>query len=461
MSTGALSSLPSVDRLLNHPLGSRLIEAHGREPLKQSLRRVLDDCRNASPPATPDEATILGRAGELLDASGAPSLRTVYNLTGTVIHTNLGRAPLPTSAIERMAEVASGASNLEYDLETGRRGDRDVHIEALLSEITGAEAATIVNNNAAAVLLTLNTFAEGREVIVSRGELVEIGGSFRIPEIMQRAGCSLREVGATNRTHGRDFKAAISERTGLIMKVHTSNYEIRGFTHAVAERELAAIAGKAGIPLVNDLGSGTLADLTRYGLPPEPTVQAALADGAGLVTFSGDKLLGGPQAGMIVGKRELVERIKANPMKRALRVDKLTLAAMFEVLKLYRDPDSLIQHLPTLRLLARSPEDIRDTAASVQPALARAFDGIASVTTEPCNAQIGSGALPTEVLPGYACVITPTVAGDSMVQAISRALRQLPRPVICRVSDGRLWLDMRTVEDAAPLIDQLSRLRLP
>ncbi len=460
MASEALSRLPSIDRLLGHELGAALVESHGREPVKRALRCVLDDARAGTLATLPDTETALALASDILAAESTPSLRPVFNLTGTVIHTNLGRAPLPPEAIERMAEVARTPSNLEYDLDSGSRGDRDVHIEGLLAEITGAEAATIVNNNAAAVLLTLNTFAEGKEVIVSRGELVEIGGSFRIPEIMKRANCRLREVGATNRTHPKDFKQAIDDSIGLIMKVHTSNYEIQGFTKSVDESELATISHEANIPFVNDLGSGTLVDLTRYGLPKEPTVQDALETGADLVTFSGDKLLGGPQAGMIVGKRELIDRIKANPMKRALRVDKLTLAAMFEVLKMYRDPESLPTRLPTLRWLAREATEIESVANQVAPALTGALAGKASVTVEPCQGQIGSGALPTKVLPGFACVVTPSDASEKALQSIVVALRELPCPVIGRINDGRIVLDLRTVEDPAPLIDQLSHLQI-
>lgn len=460
MATKALSSLPSVDRLLSCELATPLIEQFGRATVKTAFRRILDDARRAENQDVPDEATILALAGDLLAAESAPSLRPVYNLTGTVLHTNLGRASLPQGAIDRVAAVAAEPSNLEYDLTSGQRGDRDAHIERLLCEITGAEAATIVNNNAAAVLLVLNTFAEGREVIVSRGELVEIGGSFRIPEIMTRAGARLREVGATNRTHARDFADAVGPDTGLIMKVHTSNYEIRGFTHSPTETELAGIAAGARVPLVNDLGSGTLVDLTRFGLPPEPTVQAALTAGADIVTFSGDKLLGGPQAGMIVGKRALIERVKSNPMKRALRVDKMTLAAMFEVLKLYRDPASLPAHLPTLRWLSRPVEAIEQVARELLPALESALATHASVDIEPCHGQIGSGALPLEVLPGYALVLTPNQGTDSQLQDIAAALRTLPRPVIGRINDGKLYLDVRTIETPADFVANLESLKL-
>lgn len=464
MATSDLASLPSVDRLMSTALGRSLAASHGRDPLKHAIRDTLAEIRDrhhkSGIDAMPDADAILALVADQLAESHRPSLRVVYNLTGTVLHTNLGRAPLPPEAIERIAEVAAAPSNLEFNLETGKRGDRDVHIESLLTEITGAEAATVINNNAAAVLLTLNTFASGREVIVSRGELVEIGGSFRIPEIMVRANCRLREVGATNRTHLKDFEQAIGESTGLIMKVHTSNYEIQGFTHEVDPADLAATARAAGVPFVNDLGSGTLVDLTRYGLPREPTVQQALAGGADLVTFSGDKLLGGPQAGMVVGRADLIEQIKRNPMKRAMRVDKMTLAGLYEVLKLYRDPERLPERLPTLRLLTRSPEAIRATAETAAPLVQRALAGRAEVTVEPCQGQIGSGALPTEILPGYCLSISPIEAGDRHVRAIAAALRALPVPVIGRVNDGKILLDMRTVEETSSFTSQFANLDL-
>ncbi|MEX2327338.1 MAG: L-seryl-tRNA(Sec) selenium transferase, partial [Pseudomonadales bacterium] len=363
------------------------------------------------------------------------SLKPVLNLTGTILHTNLGRAPLPEEAIAGIAAVASGASNLEFDLGTGKRGDRDDHVADLLTEITGAEAVTLVNNNAAAVLLTLNTLAKDKEVPVSRGELVEIGGSFRIPEIMARAGCYLTEVGATNRTHLADYKRMLGEHTGLVMKVHTSNYEIKGFTSVVPERDLADLTHAHGLPFVIDLGSGTIIDLTRFGLPFEPTVQQALGDGADLVTFSGDKLLGGPQVGIIAGRRDLIEQIKSNPMKRALRVDKMTLAALYEVVKLYRDPVSLVTRLPALRLLTRASADIKRLAECLLEPMATSLSTIARVEVAATESQVGSGALPTSVLPGYSLAITPLDHTDASLQVIARAFRKLPVPVLGRIHD--------------------------
>lgn len=460
----ATPRLPSVDRLLSSESGQRLIARHGRQHVTNTLRQILSALRKealANPSSTiADEDGILAETRDHLESAAAGSLKAVINLTGTVLHTNLGRAPLPAEAIEGMQRVASGASNLEFDLVRGIRGERDDHIERLIMEITGAEAATVVNNNAAAVMLVLNTFALGKEVPVSRGELVEIGGSFRIPEIMTRAGCALVEVGATNRTHLSDYASALGERTGLVMKVHTSNYQIKGFTSAVGEAELAGLAHEHGIPLVTDLGSGTLVDLVRYGLPPEPTVQAVLARGADLVTFSGDKLLGGPQAGIIAGNKSLVDQLRANPMKRALRIDKLTLAALFEVLKLYRDPDSLIDRLPAMALLARPDEQILAMATQLQPAMAQALKDVATVEVIELDSQVGSGSLPVNTLPSHGLAIVPRDGSERTLQSLAYAFRQLPCPVIGRIHDGRLLFDLRTLEHPSAVLDQLGRLAL-
>lgn len=456
----ALAALPSVDRLLSTEISAGLITRYGRVRVTDAIRNVLSEQRSREPiNLITDPGQLLASVADALSHSDAPSLRPVLNLTGTVLHTNLGRAALPEAAIARVMEVARGASNLEFDIDAGQRGDRDRHIEPLLVEITGAEAATVVNNNAAAVMLTLNTLANNREVPVSRGELVEIGGSFRIPDIMARAGCYLVEVGTTNRTHAADYARALGEHSGLIMKVHTSNYEVQGFTHSVPETELAAIAHERNLPFVIDLGSGTLVDLTRYGLPGEPTVQQSLAAGADLVTFSGDKLLGGPQAGIIAGRADLVEQIRRNPMKRALRVDKMTMAALFEVLSLYRNPDRLVEQLPTLRLLARPLHDIEAIAAVVEPRLAEALSGMATTRIEAAFSQIGSGALPTSLLPSCAVVITPTVSGEAALQKIAGAFRALAVPVIGRLSDGELMFDLRTLEHADGLVGQLDQLK--
>jgi L-seryl-tRNA(Ser) seleniumtransferase len=445
------SPLPSLDALLRSPEAAVLLGRFGRHATAAALRSTLAAHRAARAFPAP-AAAILDEAADALARQFIASQRPVFNLTGTVLHTNLGRAPLPPEAAEAAAEALRSATTLEFDLATGRRGERDDHVAPLLCQITGAEAATVVNNNAAAVLLVLNTFALGRQVPVSRGELIEIGGAFRIPDIMARAGAVLREVGTTNRTHARDYQAAIGPETALLMRVHPSNYAITGFTAAVPTAELAAIAHAGGLPLVEDLGSGSLVDLAAWGLPHEPTPQESLAAGADLVTFSGDKLLGGPQAGLIVGNTEVIKRINANPMKRALRLDKARLAALEHVLRLYLDPDRLRDRLPALRLLTRPGPDIRATAERLLPALRDAFPD-RPVTVEQCRSQIGSGALPVDLLPSSALAI-----GGNALETLAATLRALPQPVIGRISAGRLWLDCRCLEpdQEASFLAQLS-----
>lgn len=463
---GMLARLPSIEELVQAGTAAGLVEAYGRPRVVEALRATVAEVRESlrsGRAADGDQApqAVLRRAAERLGAAATPTLRPVVNLTGTVLHTNLGRALLPEEAIAEVAAVAREPAALEYDLARGGRDDRDVHVEGLLRDLTGAEAATVVNNNAAAVLLVLNALALRKDVLVSRGELIEIGGSFRVPEIMARAGCRLREVGTTNRTHMRDFAEAVTPRTALVMKVHPSNYRIEGFTAQVADADLAALARSRGLAYVVDLGSGSLVDLSAFGLPHEPTPGEAIRAGADLVTFSGDKLLGGPQAGLIVGRRDLIARIKRNPLRRALRCDKMTIAALASVLRLQADRDRLAERLPTLRLLTRPVEDIRAEALRLAPAFAAAFDGIAVVEVAECRSQIGSGALPADLLPSAALRIAPLGRGRDRVspRRIAAALRALPVPVIGRIEAGAVLLDLRCLTDADALLRQACRLR--
>jgi len=453
-SSERLAAIPSVDRLLQQPALVAAASAHGRNMVLDAVREVLAEQRSAlkrdaAEPASPEE--LVTATLQRLSAASLPSLRRVFNLTGTVLHTNLGRALLPPQAAEAAKQALVAPSNLEFDLAAGRRGERDSHLEALVCRLTGAEAATVVNNNAAGVLLALSALAFGREVPVSRGELVEIGGSFRIPDVIEAAGCRLVEVGTTNRTHLGDYERAIGPHTAAVLKVHTSNYAIVGFAAAVAEADLAAAAHAKGLPFITDLGSGSLIDMTLLGLPAERTPRDALRDGADLVCFSGDKLLGGVQAGFVVGRRELVEKLRRHPLKRALRLDKGRIAALEVVLRLSLDPERARATIPTLRLLGRSQKEISETARRLQPAMQAWCGESATVEVADCASQVGSGSLPVDRLPSAALRIRSTQARGAGAgpDRLARALRALPVPVIGRIHEDALWLDLRCVEDPA------------
>jgi L-seryl-tRNA(Ser) seleniumtransferase len=451
--------LPAVHVILSDAGCQPLIERYGRTQTTEMARALLaelralmlaarrDDAGTSAPPPATDIPALLALLDQRLHAANRSNLRAVFNLTGTVLHTNLGRALLPDSAVQAVAEALRWPMNLEWDIDTGQRGDRDSLVEELLLELTGAEAATIVNNNAAAVLLMLNTLALGREVIVSRGELVEIGGAFRIPDVMTRAGAVLREVGSTNRTHVKDYAEAAGPQTALMMKVHCSNYAITGFTRSVELTELAPLAKSHNIDVAVDLGSGTLVDLEQYGLPHETTVRETIAAGADLVTFSGDKLLGGPQCGIIVGRKDLIAQIKKNPLKRALRVGKLTLAALEPVLALYRAPDLLPERLTTLKLLTRPAAAMRAQAAALAPQLQAALGAGYAVTAAAMTSQIGSGALPVDQLPSFGLAVRATTKTGNALGKLEQRLRALPLPVIGRVAHDALWLDLRCLDD--------------
>ena len=450
-----LRDLPSIDRLLNHERCGILLLRYNRDYVAEKCRAVLEDTRAAvrqgkSQVDALSEGVILDQVEQRIYSDSQPGHVRVINATGTILHTNLGRALLPQAAIEAMTEVAAHPINLEYDLAAGKRGKREEVLEKLLVELTGAEAATVVNNNAAAVLLGLNTLAEGKEVIVSRGELIEIGGSFRIPEIMAKSGAVLKEVGSTNRTHLADYEKAISEKTALLLKVHTSNYKVIGFTAEVELEQLVALGRQRGLPVMEDLGSGAFIDLSTYGLPKEPLVAERIKLGADLVTFSGDKILGGPQAGLIVGKKDIIARISKNHLQRALRCGKLTLAALEATLRLYRQSPVITEVIPTLKAFTRSIDEIRKMGETMLPKLKSALGKAFSITLEDSTCQIGSGALPTEELP---TVVIAVAHGSQSATRIAQRFRAAKPPIIGRIRDDRFLLDLRSIfntEDVVP-----------
>jgi L-seryl-tRNA(Ser) seleniumtransferase len=444
--------VPSLERLLQAPAGRALATRYRRDHVVETTRAVLDEIRRAAAAGArvPDADAVLARVAERLAAGRR--LQRVINATGVVLHTNLGRAVLAEPAIAALTDAARHAVDLELDLATGRRGRRDDLVVDDLRALTGAEDALVVNNNAAGVLLVLHTLARGREVIVSRGELVEIGGSFRMPDVMAASGARLREVGTTNRTHPDDFRRAVGPETALLMKVHPSNYRMVGFTATVELRELVEIGRAAGLPVVDDVGSGALVDLTEYGMPPEPVVRDRIGAGADLVTFSGDKLLGGPQAGLVVGRADLITALRASPLRRALRADKLTLAALGATLRLYREAPDLSAVLPTLRWLTRPLADMervgRAAIALLTPLLGTGYD----VTLVTSDAEVGSGSVPAKSLESRALAIAhPAVSADT----IAARFRTARPAVLGRIHDGRFLLDLRGIFDPADLAPAL------
>ncbi|HZE18832.1 MAG TPA: L-seryl-tRNA(Sec) selenium transferase [Candidatus Angelobacter sp.] len=448
----ALRTLPSVSAVLE---SAELRPFRGRAPhavLTAAARDAIaaarrDLTRRGTAPSTP---AILEDAARRVERALHPAPRPVINATGIVLHTNLGRAVLGEEQVQAVTEAARRYSDLELDLEHGVRGSRMAHVEPLLTELLGAEAALVVNNNAAAMLLALNTFALGREAVVSRGQLIEIGGSFRIPEILTQAGAVLREVGTTNKTRLRDYERAIGPKTGLLLRVHPSNFAMVGFTEEVTREDLVALARKKRLPLLEDVGSGALLDFTPWGLPAEPIAREALAAGASVVCMSGDKLLGGPQAGILAGKRKLIQALRQNPMARALRVDKLTLAALVATLKLYRDPERVTEAIPTLRMLSEAADDVRARAEEILRMIGaeRASQGRVEVVA--CTAEVGGGAMPLARVPSFAVALRPA---RGKLEGLARSLRTGPDPVIGRIESGRLLLDLRTVRR-----DEMERL---
>lgn len=454
-------ALPSVERVLGH---AAILELLRRAPRAVVVRAVRDAVaarreaiRRGRSPATPADLESIARETiARVEERLLLSLRPVLNATGVILHTNLGRAPLPEAAVEAVARVARQYVNLELDLSSGVRGSRMAHIEPLLCEILGARAALAVNNNAAAMLLALRTFAAGKEAVVSRGELVEIGGSFRIPEILEQAGVILREVGTTNKTRLRDYERAIGTATGLLLRVHPSNFALVGFTERVPRADLVRLARRKRVLLLEDVGSGALVDFTRYGLPEEPLARHALREGVPLVCASADKLLGGPQAGILAGSKRLVAEAKRNPMARALRLDKLSIAALEATLRLYRDPEALARTVPALRMLAEPAARVRARARRVLRGLGQGRASQSRAEVVACGAEVGGGSMPLARIPSYAVALRAARGAE----ALARALRTGSEPVLGRIESGRLLLDLRTVpdRDVPALIRALARV---
>ena len=446
-----LRQLPSVDEVLKENRTKQWLTDYPRALVLDAIRTAINARREAiltretgASAVAPPLSTILDRAESILQELSEPSLQPVINATGVIVHTNLGRSILSDKALQRVMEVSRGYSNLEYDIRVGERGKRHVHIEGILTRLTGVEAATAVNNNAAAVFLCLNTLARGKEVIVSRGELVEIGGSFRIPDVMERSGAILREVGTTNKTHLKDYEKAINENTGLLLKVHTSNYKIVGFTKEVTPEELAKLGKKHNLPVMWDLGSGSFIDLRAYGAGSEPTVQQAVDSGVDVLTFSGDKLLGGPQAGLIIGRKACLDPIRSNPLARALRLDKMTLAALDATLGQYLDMDKAVKDIPTLWMLTQPLSEIARKAELLSSGLERIDDAGLSVSIQDDASQSGGGALPTGNFPTKTVCIRHTTLSANQLEARLR----LGKPhIITRIKEGLVIFDPRTLND--------------
>ncbi len=457
-----LQTLPAIDRLLGSEVLTVLEQTQPHVLIRDAAQQTVDVLRQqlldeqAPIPDLELEAVarlVAARVAEM----AKPSLRRVINVTGTLLHTNLGRAPLCSDALQAIKAVAQGYSNLEYDLDAGKRGKRFTHVEELICKLTGGEAATVVNNNAGAVMLALAALSGGHSAIVSRGELIEIGGSFRIPDIMAASGVELVEVGTTNKTHLKDYANAIDDKTALILKVHTSNYRILGFTEAVSGEELAELAQQHRIPVLEDLGSGLLIDLTPFGLPREPTVREALKSGIDLVTFSGDKLLGGPQAGIIVGKRDVIDKLRKHPMARALRIDKLTLAALEATLRLYLDPQKALQQVPTLKMLSTSVAELQKSCEVLLPQIQEAVGAAADCRIVEATATVGGGALPLAELPGRAIALAPK---DLSLNELTSRLRSCDPAVVGRIQDDLFLIDPRTLntDDEAQLLQALQQV---
>ncbi len=444
--------IPKVDELLDNELVKEMDTQIPRKIIVDSIRQKTEEVRGAIKNGESIDyiKDMIERLPNDIESyakqKNSYKLRPVVNATGVVIHTNLGRSPINPEILDHLKDVAKGYSNLEYDLDKGSRGSRYSHLEEVVAEITGAESAMVVNNNAAAVLLVLSTIAKGKEVIVSRGELIEIGGAFRVPDVMEQSGATLVEVGTTNKTHKRDYESAITENTGAIMKVHTSNYRIMGFTSAVEASELKEISEGHGIPLIEDLGSGVLIDLSKYGITYEPTVRDSLDSGVDVVTFSGDKLLGGPQAGVIVGKKEYIDQMKKNPLTRAFRVDKFTISALEATFRYYLDEDMVVSRIPTLRMLTYPMEVLRNKADKLLKMMEQEdFHKMVNLSIQDDYSEVGGGSLPMEKLPTK-CVVVDL--GEKSTAKFEKLLRTNTIPVIARIYKDKIYFDLRTIEDS-------------